>query len=84
MCLAVPMKIVELVDERTAAVDLDGARSSVDLSLIEAPRVGEYVIVHAGYAIEKLDVEEADARLALFAELAQSYRDDLDGETPGP
>ena len=53
--------------------ELDGAEHDVDLSLVPDPRVGEYVIVHAGYAIEKLDQKEADERIALFRELAASW-----------
>ena len=70
MCLAVPIKVTELRDDDTGVADLDGARHEVDLSLIDDPQVGDYVIVHAGFAIERLDREEADERLALFAELA--------------
>lgn len=71
MCLAVPMKLVEVRGDDTGIADLDGVRHDVDLSLVAEPRTGDYVIVHAGFAIEKLDQEDADARLALFAELAR-------------
>ena len=70
MCLAVPMQIVEVGADHTGVVDLDGARSKVNLSLVANPVPGDYVIVHAGYAIEKLDAAEADERLRLFEELA--------------
>ena len=53
MCLAVPMKLVELRDETRGIADLDGSRHEVDLSLIANPGLGDYVIVHAGFAIEK-------------------------------
>jgi hydrogenase expression/formation protein HypC len=69
MCLAVPMKIVEAGPDGTGVCDLDGIRHEVNLSLVDA-ELGDYVIVHAGFAIEKLDREEADARIALFEELA--------------
>jgi hydrogenase expression/formation protein HypC len=72
MCLAIPMKLVEVHTDGTGAADLDGVRHEVDLSLIQDPRPGTYVIVHAGFAIETLDEEEANARLALFEELARS------------
>ena len=71
MCLAVPMKIVELLPGGAGVGDLDGARHEVDLSLVPQTQPGQYVIVHAGFAIEVLDEREADARLALFAELAR-------------
>lgn len=70
MCLAVPMKLTELREEGTGVAELDGSRHDVDLSLIEDPRLGDFLIVHAGFAIEKLDRQEADERLALFEELA--------------
>ncbi|MEI7902716.1 MAG: HypC/HybG/HupF family hydrogenase formation chaperone [bacterium] len=74
MCLAVPMKIVEIRADGKGVADLDGIRHVVDLSLVTV-RLGVYVIVHAGFAIETLDQEEADATLALFAEIAR----DADG-----
>ena len=73
MCLAVPMKLVDVRDDATGVADLDGVRHAVNLSLVADPRTGDYVIVHAGFAIEKLDQAEADSRLTLFEELAKSY-----------
>ncbi len=70
MCLAVPMRIREIRDDGMGMGELDGAEHAVDLSLVADPRAGDFVIVHAGYAIEKLDRKEADERLALFNELA--------------
>ncbi len=63
MCLAVPAKIVSL-SESTATVSVNGALREVDVSLIEEPRLGDYVLVHAGFAIHKWDrseVEELEA-----------------------
>ena len=77
MCLAVPMEIIEITNlkERiTGKVDLEGSSYDIDLSLIEQPELGDYVIVHAGIAIEKLDREEADIRLQLFDDLVTIYR----------
>ena len=72
MCLAVPMKISSLMNNMMGVVNLDGAEFEADLSLVEAPKIGDYVIVHAGYAIEKLDEKEADERLVLFRQLADA------------
>lgn len=80
MCLAVPMKIIRVGEDQTATVDLDGARYDVNVSLVDRPSAGEFVIVHAGFAIEKLDREEADARIALFEKMADIYREKLGGE----
>jgi hydrogenase expression/formation protein HypC len=76
MCLAVPMQLVEITTPETGTAELSGARYTVNLSLVDDAKVGEYLIVHAGFAIEKLDEEEASARLALFAEMAAAYEDD--------
>ncbi len=74
MCLAVPMRIQEIRPDGMGIGELAGTRHEVDLSLVKAPGVGDYVIVHAGYAIEKLDENEAGERLALFKELADSWQ----------
>ena len=71
MCLAVPMKVIEVSADGSGVADLDGTRYDVKLTLIDNPRPGDYVIVHAGYAIERLDQAEAEAQLALFQELAR-------------
>lgn len=73
MCLAVPMTIVEVKDDHCGVVELQGVRRPVRLELLDDPSVGDIVIVHAGYAIERLDQAEADARLELFEKLARHY-----------
>lgn len=72
MCLAIPMKIVEIRPDGTGVADLDGVRHDINLSLIPSATVGTYVIVHAGFAIERLNEEEANGILALFDEMAAS------------
>jgi hydrogenase expression/formation protein HypC len=67
------MQVIELDAGGTGTVELDGARHAVDLSLIDDPQPGDYVIVHAGFAIERLDREEADLRLQMFEELAATW-----------
>lgn len=66
MCLAIPGKIKK-IDKKTniAPVDFDGIERDVNVSLVEAKK-GDYVIVHAGFAIEKLNREEAEKTLELF------------------
>ena len=71
MCLAVPMKIKEIKEDGSGVVVADNATYIVNLSLIKEPEVGDYVIVHAGFAIEKLDETEANTRIELFRELAE-------------
>jgi hydrogenase expression/formation protein HypC len=71
MCLAVPMKIVKIDSAGKALVKQDDLETEVDLTLIEDPKVGDYVIIHAGYAIDLLDLEEAQERLKLFRALEE-------------
>ena len=69
MCLAIPVRVVELQGESTAIVDLDGIRKAISLALVDDVQVGDYVILHVGYALSKLDPAEAERTLALFAAL---------------
>ena len=72
MCLAIPMKITS-VEGDTARVSLEGLEKEIDVRFLEDPRPGDYVIVHAGFAIDKLDEEEAKKTLNLFKEIESSY-----------
>ncbi len=69
MCLAIPARVVERPDEDTAVVDLGGVKKTISLALVEDVVVGDYVIVHVGFALNKLNAEEAEKTLALFAEM---------------
>ena len=71
MCLGVPAKIMETGDG-SAVVELGGVRREISVMLIDDVSVGEWVIVHAGFAIEKLSEEEAEQTLALFRQIAES------------
>ncbi|OYV76966.1 MAG: hydrogenase assembly protein HypC [Deltaproteobacteria bacterium 21-66-5] len=71
MCLGVPAKILE-AGAGTAIVELGGVRREISVMLIDDVSVGEWVIIHAGFAIEKLSEEEAERTLALFREIAES------------
>jgi hydrogenase expression/formation protein HypC len=70
MCLAVPVRVAALLDCQWIEIEVGGIRSRVSIGLIDEVAVGDYVIVHAGFAITRLDVEEAEKALALFAEIA--------------
>jgi hydrogenase expression/formation protein HypC len=70
MCLALPARVVALLGSEMATIDLGGIRKKVSIALVPEVEVGDYVIVHVGYAIGMLDPEEAEATLRLFAELA--------------
>lgn len=69
MCLALPARIVECLANDMAIVDLGGVRKEISLALVEDVAIGDYVIVHVGFALNKLDTEEAENTLALFAEM---------------
>jgi len=67
MCLAIPSKIVEINDQ-IAIIDVAGVRREASLLLLEDVQIGEYVIVHAGFAIQKIDEEAAMESMALLRE----------------
>ena len=70
MCLALPCRIVA-IDGDTATIDVSGMKKDISLALMDDAAVGDYVIVHVGYALNKLDPDEAEKTLKLFAELGQ-------------
>jgi hydrogenase expression/formation protein HypC len=80
MCLAIPALIEELTTLGNAIVNLGGVRKEISLALINDAVVGDYVIVHVGYALQKLDPEEAQRTLEMFAEMGQidELRSELD------
>lgn len=67
MCLAIPARIVERRDGDAALVDVGGVRKEISLALVPDAAVGEFVIVHVGYALQRIDAAEAERTLALFA-----------------
>jgi hydrogenase expression/formation protein HypC len=71
MCLALPARVVEVHPGQVATVDLDGVRRKVSTALLEEIAVGDYVILHVGFALSRLDQAEAEATLNLFASLAE-------------
>lgn len=71
MCLALPAQVVEISANDLGVVDLGGVRKEVSLALVDDVAVGDYVIIHVGYALTKLDPEEAAKTLALFEEMSQ-------------
>jgi hydrogenase expression/formation protein HypC len=69
MCLAIPSKITK-IENNMAVIDVDGVRRECSLLLVEDAQVGDYVIVHAGFAISKIDEQGALETLALLKEAA--------------
>jgi hydrogenase expression/formation protein HypC len=72
MCLAIPAEVTELLRDGMARVTLDGVGKEVSVALIEDVAVGDYVIIHVGYALAKIDPDEAHRTLALLAELGST------------
>ncbi|MFC1539100.1 HypC/HybG/HupF family hydrogenase formation chaperone [Candidatus Latescibacterota bacterium] len=70
MCLAVPMKVIELLPSERAIVEADGISMEISLNLLKDVSVGDYVIVHTGFALELIDQVEAEKTLDLFREIA--------------
>ena len=76
MCLAIPGKILE-INGNSALVDFDGIKQNVIIALIQDPEVGKYVIVHAGYAIEMINEQEAMDAINQWKEIAEDQDLDL-------
>ena len=70
MCLAIPVRVVERLAGDDALVDVGGVRKTISLALVDDVQPGDYVIVHVGYALQKVDPDEAAKTLELFAGLA--------------
>lgn len=81
MCLAIPARIEELTTPGNAIVNLGGVRKEISLALVDDAAIGEYVIVHVGYALQKVDEQEAIRTLEMFAEMGQL--DELHAELNG-
>jgi hydrogenase expression/formation protein HypC len=84
MCLAIPGQVVELVDEehRLARVDVAGVQRNVNVGLLDdaagGVAVGDWVLIHVGFALSKVDEEEAHATLGLLQKMGQAYEQELE------
>ena len=74
MCVAIPMRIVELLPDRHGKVENDGVERKVNLRLLDDCSVNDYVLVHAGYAIENISPEAAEENLRILDELKRSLQ----------
>lgn len=86
MCLGIPGKVVDIWDEsgtRMATVDFGGTTKKVCLAYLPDMDIGEFTIVHAGFAINRLDEESANATLKMFADLGV-LEEELAGVQPSP
>jgi hydrogenase expression/formation protein HypC len=76
MCLAIPAKVIEVDESNQGRIDYLGTKVKSNFALLEGVKVGDWVIVHAGYAISKLDEEEAQETLSLIREYMQFEQND--------
>jgi len=72
MCLAMPSKVVDVLDDDMAIIELGGVKKTISLGLVEDVAPGDYVIVHVGYALSKIDEDEALKTIALFEEMTKN------------
>jgi hydrogenase expression/formation protein HypC len=80
VCLAIPGQIVAVVDEANglAAVDVVGVRRTVNVGLLDGAGPGDWVLIHVGFALSRIDEEEASATLALLQEMGAEYEQELE------
>ncbi|HEX4678632.1 MAG TPA: HypC/HybG/HupF family hydrogenase formation chaperone [Gaiellaceae bacterium] len=80
MCLAVPGQVLELVDEENhlARVDVAGVLRNVNVGLLDDARPGDWVLIHVGFALSKVDEEEALATLGLLQRMGEAFEQELE------
>lgn len=79
MCLAIPGKIVEIVDveNQIAKVEVGGVKRNINTGMLDDTRIGDYVLIHVGFAMSKIDEHEAEETLRLLKEI-DLYQDEVD------
>ncbi len=75
MCLAVPAKVIEIKHDGLAIVELMGVRREASLELLDDVKIGDFVILHVGYALQKLDLKEAEESLKLLKSIGYTKTD---------
>jgi hydrogenase expression/formation protein HypC len=80
MCLAIPGLVVEIVDEpnRLARVDVAGVLRTVNVGLLDATAAGDWVLIHVGFALSKVDEDEARATLELLQQMGEAFEQELE------
>jgi hydrogenase expression/formation protein HypC len=83
MCLAIPGQVLEFVDEpnRLARVEVGGVQRNVNVGLLDGadtPGVGDWVLIHVGFALSKVDEHEAQATLQLLEQMGEAYEQELE------
>ncbi|MGH3389623.1 MAG: HypC/HybG/HupF family hydrogenase formation chaperone [Actinomadura sp.] len=81
MCLGIPGEIVEILPDRPdlATVDVSGVRRAINIGLLEAERLapGDWILIHVGFALSKIDEREAQSALAFLEGIGQAYADEM-------
>jgi hydrogenase expression/formation protein HypC len=79
MCLAIPGKIIEMVDieNQIAKVEVGGVKRNINIGMLDDTQIGDYVLIHVGFAMSKIDEKEAEETLRLLMELG-SYEDEFE------
>jgi hydrogenase expression/formation protein HypC len=80
VCLAIPGQVIEFVDEANhlAKVDVAGVIRTVNVGLLDAPLPGDWVLIHVGFALSKVDEEEAQATLGLLQRMGEAFEQELE------
>ena len=80
MCLAIPGQVVEIADEENhlARVEVAGVRRNVNVGLLDDIGAGDWVLIHVGFALSKVDEDEAHATLRLLQEMGDAYEQELE------
>ncbi|MBT4761763.1 MAG: HypC/HybG/HupF family hydrogenase formation chaperone [Bdellovibrionaceae bacterium] len=73
MCLAVPAKIYELHESEMATIELSGLKKKISIALVPEVKIGDYVVVHVGYALSVMDEEEANLTLKSLEKMNEIY-----------
>jgi hydrogenase expression/formation protein HypC len=79
MCLAIPGRILELVDDanRLAKVDVAGVQRTINVGLLDGAEPGDWVLIHVGFALSKVDEDEAEATIKLLEGMGADYEQEL-------
>jgi hydrogenase expression/formation protein HypC len=82
MCLGIPGEVIEISADRPdiAKVDVSGVRRAINIGLLEddPPKPGEWVLIHVGFALSKIDEEEAKAAMEFLESIGQAYADEIE------
>lgn len=81
MCLGIPGEVIEILEDRPdlAKVDVSGVKRAINIGLLEddPPKPGEWILIHVGFALSKIDEDEAKAALDFLEGIGQAYEDEL-------